>query len=158
MHTIDQTDARILSALMKDPRQSVVSLANHLGISRNTVQARLNQLDGKGVFSSYAASVNPTALGYPLVAFIHAHVQQRRLADIAAALQEIPEVVQAHGVTGPADILIRVVAEGAEDLFRVNSEILAIDGVERTDTSLAMSELIPFRIDPLLSPPAPSSM
>jgi len=60
-------------------------------------------------------------------------------------------VLEAFGVTGQADILARVVSEGAEDLFRINATILAIDGVERTDTSLAMHELIPFRIEPLLS-------
>ena len=51
---------------------------------------------------------------------------------------------------GAADLLLRVVALDAEDLFRINGKILACDGVERTDTALAMGELIPFRIQPLL--------
>ena len=37
------------------------------------------------------------------------------------------------------------------DLFRIDEEILAIDGVERTETSLAMGELIPYRLSPLLA-------
>ena len=47
-------------------------------------------------------------------------------------------------------LLLRVVALDAEDLFRINGKILACDGVDRTDTALAMGELIPFRIQPLL--------
>jgi hypothetical protein len=43
-----------------------------------------------------------------------------------------------------------VVARDAEDLFRINGKILACDGVERADTALAMGELIPFRVQPLL--------
>ena len=43
-----------------------------------------------------------------------------------------------------------MVALDAEDLFRINGKILACDGVDRTDTALAMSEMIPFRVQPLL--------
>ena len=46
-----------------------------------------------------------------------------------------------------------MVALDAEDLFRINGKILACDGVDRTDTALAMGELIPFRIQPLLERP-----
>ena len=63
---------------------------------------------------------------------------------------EIPEVIQAHGLSGAVDLLVRVVCRDAHDLFRIDRDILAIDGVERTETSLAMGELIPFRLRPLL--------
>ncbi|MGO2003547.1 Lrp/AsnC family transcriptional regulator, partial [Arthrobacter rhombi] len=88
--------------------------------------------------------------GYPLTSFVHIHVQQKKLGDITEALARIPEVVEAHGLSGTADILATVVARGAEDLFRVNGAILDIDGIERADTSLSMAELIPHRMLPLL--------
>ena len=47
-----------------------------------------------------------------------------------------------------------MVALDAEDLFRINGKILACDGVDRTDTALAMGELIPFRVQPLLERPS----
>ncbi len=150
MRLLDSTDTRLLLAMAKDPRRTVVALATALGISRNTVQARLTQLEKKSVFLSFERRISPAALGYPLMAFVHVHVQQQRLAEITAQLAGIPEVVEAHGLTGDADILLRVVAEDAEDLFRVNKAILAVPGVERCDTNLAMGELIPFRVSPLL--------
>ena len=150
MPSLDSTDTRLLLALAKDPRRTVVALAAVLGISRNTVQARLAQLEKKSVFLSFERRISPAALGYPLMAFVHVHVQQQRLSEITAQLALVPEVVEAHGLTGTADILLRVVAADAEDLFRVNKAILAIPGVERCDTNLAMGELIPFRVAPLL--------
>ena len=150
MRLLDSTDTRLLLAMVKDPRRTVVALATALGISRNTVQARLTQLEKKSVFLSFERRISPAALGYPLMAFVHVHVQQQRLVGITAELAGIPEVVEAHGLTGAADILLRVVAEDAEDLFRVNKAILAVSGVERCDTNLAMGELIPFRVSPLL--------
>lgn len=150
MQPLDGTDTRLLMALAQDPRRTVVALAQELGLSRNTVQARMNQLEKKSVFLSFDRRISPAALGYPLAAFIHIHVQQPKLEQITNELALIPEVLEAFGITGQADILARVVSTGAEDLFRINGKVLAIDGVERTDTSLAMHELVPFRIGPLL--------
>jgi DNA-binding Lrp family transcriptional regulator len=152
MQPLDGTDIRLLIALSRDARSTVVALAQQLGLSRNTVQARLAQLEAKNVFLTFERRISPAALGYPLRAFIHIHVQQRKLEQITAELVLIPELLEAFGVTGNADILAQVVSRSAEDLFRINSQVLAIDGVERTDTSLAMHELVPFRVGPLLRP------
>ena len=149
MHPVDATDTRILRALAVDPRRTVVALAQELGLSRNTVQARLSRLE-QHAFLAFDRRINPASLGYPLLAFITVHVQQRKLGPITEAIAQIPEVLEGHGLTGTADLLLRVVAVDAEDLFRINGKILACDGVERTDTALAMGELIPFRMDPLL--------
>jgi len=150
MPTFDATDARILLAMVEDPRQTVVAMAAELGLSRNTVQARMASLEKRAAFLNFDHRVSPAALGYPLTAFISVHVQQQKLGALASSLAAIPEVVEAHGLSGRADLLVRVVSTGAEDLFRINGTILACDGVERTETSLAMNELVPFRLTPLL--------
>jgi DNA-binding Lrp family transcriptional regulator len=150
MRALDGTDTRLLSALAQDPRQTVVALAQKLGLSRNTVQARMAQLEKKHAFLSFERRINPVSLGYPLMAFISVHVQQQKLGSLADDLASVPEILEGYGLTGSADLLLRVVALDAEDLFRINGKILACDGVERTDTALAMGELIPFRIRPLL--------
>ena len=150
MQALDGTDTRLLSAMAKDPRGTVVALAQKLGLSRNTVQARMAQLEKKHAFLSFERRINPAALGYPLLAFISVHVQQQKLGQLAVDLAEIPEILEAHGLTGSADLLLRVVALDAEDLFRINGKILGCDGVERTDTALAMQEMIPYRMQPLL--------
>jgi DNA-binding Lrp family transcriptional regulator len=150
MQALDGTDTRLLSALAQDPRRTVVALAQKLGLSRNTVQARMSQLEKKHVFLSFERRINPASLGYPLMAFISVHVQQQKLARLATELSDIPEILEGYGLTGSADLLLRVVALDAEDLFRINGKILACDGVDRTDTALAMGELIPFRVQPLL--------
>jgi DNA-binding Lrp family transcriptional regulator len=150
MQALDGTDTRLLSALARDPRRTVVALAQKLGLSRNTVQARMAQLEKKHVFLSFERRINPVSLGYPLMAFISVHVQQQKLGQLAHDLAGIPEILEGYGLTGSADLLLRVVALDAEDLFRINGKILACDGVDRTDTALAMGELIPFRIQPLL--------
>ena len=150
MHRLDETDTELLRALSTDPRSTFVALAQKLGLSRNTVQARMARLEDSNTFLSFDRRINPVALGYPLTAFIEVHVQQKRLAQIVAELAHIPEIVQAHGMSGTADLLVRVVCTDADDLFRIDGSILACEGVERTETSLAMGEVIPYRLEPLL--------
>ena len=151
MRTFDSTDRRILVALADDPRSTNVSLADRLGLSRNTVQARVAELERNGAFLSFERRISPTAAGYPLAAFVTVHVQQQKLAAIVEHLAGIPEIVQAHGLSGPSDLLLRVVCTDAEDLFRITGAIQSTDGVERAETSLDMGELIPYRLRPLLT-------
>lgn len=147
---VDPIDARLLLELTSHPRATTSGLADQVGISRNTAQARLLRLEQNGTVGSFERRISPAALGYPLTAFITTQVTQRKLGEVAEALAAIPEVLQVHGVSGPSDLLVHVVAAGAEDLYRIAGQILAVPGVERTNTDLAMHQLVDYRITPLL--------
>lgn len=151
MPSLDAIDLALLEALTEDPRGSYVALAERLGLSRNTVQAHMTSLEASGAFLPFDRRINPEQLGYPLSAFITVAVRQKEIARIVAKIAEIPEVLQALGMSGASDLMVQVVCTDAHDLFRIDGEILAIDGVERTETSLSMGELIPFRMGPLLA-------
>ena len=147
---LDATDLRLLLALAENPRATTVALADALRLSRNTVQARMAQLAAAGAFLPYDRCIDSGVAGYPLVAFTTLHVRQQMLAPIVEELATIPEIVQAHGLSGAADLLVRIVCRSAEDLFRVNARMLAVPGVERAETAMGISEVIPYRIGPLL--------
>jgi DNA-binding Lrp family transcriptional regulator len=150
MATLDRVDLALLDALADDHRATVVALAERLGLSRNTVQARMARLERSGVFLSYERAVSPAALGSPIEAMVSIIVHQAHLPRITEELARIPEVLQAHGLSGPVDLLARVAATDTQHLFDVDARILAIEGVERTETSLVMGEVIGYRVRPLL--------
>jgi DNA-binding Lrp family transcriptional regulator len=149
-HRIDPTDARLLLALAGQPRATAIALTGQTGLSRNTVQARLARLEDQGVLDSFERQIPPAILGYPLAAYITTQVTQRRLDEVAAALASIPEVLQVDGISGETDLLVHVAAADADDLYRIAGLVLAIPGVERTNTALVMRELVNYRITPLL--------
>jgi DNA-binding Lrp family transcriptional regulator len=150
MSSLDHVDLELLEALAADPRATVVALADRLGLSRNTVQARMSRLDRSGVFLSYERAISSAALGYPIEAFINVTVRQADLPRITSELQRVPEVVQAHGLSGQVDLLVRVACRDTQHLFDTDARILAIEGVERTETSLVMGEVIGHRVTPLM--------
>ncbi len=150
MSPLDRVDLELLAILAEDPRITIVALAERLGLSRNTIQARMARLEQTGVFLSYERSFSPEVLGFPLQAFVSIGLRQVDLPRIVNELSRIPEVVQAHGLSGSIDILARVACRDARHLFDTDARILAIEGVERTETSLAMGEIIPFRVAGLI--------
>ena len=150
MPKLDAIDLALLEALTEDPRGTYVALAQRLNLSRNTVQAHMTQLEASGAFLPFDRRINPEYLGYPLSAFIKVSMRQKEVAVIIPQIARIPEVLQAIGMSGASDLMVQVACTDAHDLFRIDSEILAIDGVERNETSLSMGELIPYRITPLL--------
>jgi DNA-binding Lrp family transcriptional regulator len=150
MADVDATDARILLALGQDPRASVMALSQQLGLARNTVQARLTRLERDGVLAPLDRRVRPEALGYRLGAYVTVQVAQRGLAEVSEALADIPEVIEVIGLSGVVDLLVHVVARDADDLWRINEHLLAIPGVQRIDTALAMRRFVEHRVAPLL--------
>ncbi|AUN41823.1 Lrp/AsnC family transcriptional regulator [Tsukamurella tyrosinosolvens] len=147
---LDALDARILLALNENPRATVVAVAEHTGLARNTVQARINKLEQSGALQPFERRIDPAALGHPLSAFILTRVTQRKLDDIVTALSDIPQVIEVHGLGGVTDLLIHVVATEADNLYQVAGRILQIDGVEQTTTALVMRKFIDRRLTQLL--------
>ncbi|WP_307316539.1 Lrp/AsnC family transcriptional regulator [Microbacterium sp. SORGH_AS_0421] len=150
MSKLDAVDLDLLRALSADPRATVVALAEKLGLSRNTVQARMSRLERGGVFLSYERTLSAGALGFPIEAFLQVTVRQAELPVIRAELAKVPEVLQAHGLSGQVDLLVRVACRDTQHLFDTDARILAIEGVERTETSLVMGEVIGYRVGPLM--------
>lgn len=150
MRNYDRVDLDLLRVLVAQPRASVVTLAEKLGVARNTVHAHLSKLESPGYLFGLDRRVDPALLGHPLTAFMSVQVTQRQLRHSVEALARIPEVIQATGMSGAADLLVVVACRDVDHLFRVDAEILDIDGVERTETSISMGDLIPYRTLPLI--------
>ena len=152
MQLLDQTDRRILLALSTAAKRTGSAIATTLGLGRNTVQSRMTRLENE-VLDSIDRRIPPDALGYGLLSFVELHVDQRQLTAIVQKLETIPQVLEAHGLTGSADILVRLAAADAEELFKVHGQLLNIEGVTRADSALSMAELIPYRTSKLLEQP-----
>ena len=148
---LDRTDARLLLELQHHPRATVMTLATTLRLSRNTVHARLARLERAGVLNPLRPGVEPGMLGYPLTAFVKIEVVQQMLRKVGEALAEMPEVVEVAGVSGSTDLIVRIVAVDADDMYRIAGMILAKPGIVRTETSLVMRRIVDYRLEPLLT-------
>ena len=137
-----------------DPRVGVLEASRRLGVARGTVQARLDKLASSGVITSWGPDLSPAALGYPVTAFLTLEIRQEAGEGsghdlVGTHLAEIPEVLEAHTITGPGDLLVRVVAESNADLQRVIDRVLAQPAIVRSSTVIALATQVPYRVLPL---------
>ncbi|HEY2551830.1 MAG TPA: Lrp/AsnC family transcriptional regulator [Streptosporangiaceae bacterium] len=147
---IDELDARLIGLLTAEPRVGVLEASRRLRVARGTVQARLDRMQARGVITGYGPDIDHAAIGYPVTAFVTLEIRQAGGHDpVAARLALIAEVLEVHTVTGPGDMLCRVVARTNADLQRVIDAIVDVPGVLRTSTVIALAAPVPYRAVPL---------
>ena len=148
---LDALDARIVELLEAEPRIGVLEMSRRLAVARGTVQARLDKLIARGAIKGFGPEVIPEAIGYGVMSFVTLEISQRYGHQaVADHLAEIPEVLEAHTITGSGDVLCRIVARSNADLQRVIDQIVGYEGIVRASTIIALAELIPYRTLPLV--------
>jgi DNA-binding Lrp family transcriptional regulator len=156
---IDELDSRLIALLTDQPRIGVLELSRRLRVARGTVQSRLDRLTERGVISGFGPEISPRELGFGVTAFVTLEIQQRYGHDpVAAHLSAIPEVLEAHTITGSSDLLCRIVARSNADLQRVIDGIVSYEGIRRASTVIALAEQIPYRTFPLVRSAAEATL
>jgi DNA-binding Lrp family transcriptional regulator len=149
---IDQLDSAILHLFAAEPRIGVLEASRRLQVARGTVQARLDRMERAGVVRGWGPDVDPDAMGYPVTAFVTLEISQGGGHDpVAEHLATVPEVLEAHTVTGPGDVWCRVVARSNADLQRVLDAMASFPGIERSATMITLATQIEYRVLPLVS-------
>ncbi|GAA4413791.1 Lrp/AsnC family transcriptional regulator [Actinokineospora soli] len=146
----NRLDLRVIRELVASPRVGITDLAQRLGVARNTAHARVARLERRGVVGQRGRSVDYTALGVEVTAFVTIQVAQGRLKSAVEDLVTLPYVLEAHGIAGDGDLLVRVAARNTRHLHEVINGVLACRGVIRSTTAVAMTEQIAYRVAPLL--------
>jgi len=149
---IDALDARLIALLRAEPRVGVLEASRRLGVARGTVQARLDRLVSRSVVRGFGPEVDPAALGYVVTAFVTLEISQPLgHSALTGHLDGVPEVLEAHTITGTGDVLVRVVARSNADLQRVIDAIVTGDAIVRSSSVIVLETQIPYRVDPLVS-------
>jgi DNA-binding Lrp family transcriptional regulator len=152
MPSLDDLDSRIVLLFAAEPRIGVLEASRRLSVARGTVQARLDRLERSGVITGWAPSVDASAVGFPVAAFATLEITQGRgHGPVAEHLRKIPEVLEAHTITGAADMIVRLVARSNADLQRVIDLVVSAPSVSRASTVIVLASEIPLRMAPLVA-------
>jgi DNA-binding Lrp family transcriptional regulator len=149
---LDELDIRLIQELAARPRASHLELARRIGVSRATVHARLAKLTRRGVITGFGPELDPRALGYDVQAFVTLGIAQGRLDEVAGVLRAVPQVLEAHGITGAGDVHCRVVAHTHEQLQDILIQLNRSASVVRSNSVISLSQLVGYRTLSLLEP------
>jgi Lrp/AsnC family transcriptional regulator, leucine-responsive regulatory protein len=137
---IDDTDARILDLLHRDGRESYAEVGQAVGMSGPSAHERVKKLEARGVIRGYAALVEPTLLGYGVLAFCFIKQVPGTIAtDLTGNFAEIDEIEECHHIAGESDYLLKVRSTDTRHLERVLHKIQAVPHVFTTETQVVFS-------------------
>lgn len=149
---IDGKDKRILEMLRRNARTPFLEMARELGVSGATVHERVRNLEKVGVIRGFSADIDYKRLGYGVTAVVSVVLEHPDLdlGRLREGISSIPEITEAHNLTGDADLLLTVRTrdmDGLRDLL--TGRVQNLPGVRRMSTALVLDSPVKPRGPPL---------
>ncbi|MEI9985718.1 MAG: Lrp/AsnC family transcriptional regulator [Aliidongia sp.] len=137
--TIDPTDEALLRLLRDNARLPTAELARLLKLSRTTVQSRLERLERHGVIEGYTVRLAQPFARSLIRAQVLITVVPKSAARAEAGLRRISQITALYSVSGMYDMIALVEAISVEQMDQAIDEIGALEGIERTVSSIILS-------------------
>ena len=134
---MDDTARKLIGLLRDNARASVASLAKALGVSRGTVQNRIDRLIDRGTIQGFTVRAKPDSASIRAVMMLG--VEGERSDQILKILRGFPEVSVVHSTNGRWDMVVELQTDDLTTFDRVLHRIRQIAGVSGSETSLLLS-------------------
>lgn len=136
---MDETDTRLISALRHDARASLSDLSLRLGLSRTTVRARMEKLQGRGEIVGFSVVLREDTLRDPVRGLMMIAIEGRGTEKIIRHLQGMSAVRAVHSTNGRWDVIAEIGTDTLESFDAVLFAIRRLEGVTSSETSLLLS-------------------
>jgi Lrp/AsnC family leucine-responsive transcriptional regulator len=142
---LDRIDRQMLEEVQRDARLTTAELAARVALSPSPCWRRLKRLESAGLIRGYRAQLDADRLGWGVTAFVHIMIERHDTelgAKFEKAVQEVPEIVACHNVSGQYDFLLQVVACDLKSFGEfARSTIRALPGVKEMSSSFSLREV-----------------
>jgi len=135
---VDELDLRILSLLQKNSRLSYREIARELKVAVGTVYNRVKRMEEEGIIKGFSPVLDYEKLGFGLTAVIGIKAQGRKIIEIEREIAKKNQVIIVYDITGEFDIVVVAKFRDRADMNHFVKWLLSLDGVEKTNTSVAM--------------------
>lgn len=135
----DATDTALLTLLRANAREPAASLARKLGLARSSVQARIARLERLGIIQGYTLRQDQGS-SRMIRAYVLLSTNPKLLTRIVAEVKRMAEVESLSAISGTYDMMAVIAAQSVQDIDRVLDQLGQLQGVERTMSSLVLSD------------------
>lgn len=141
---LDELDLQILDLLIKDCRTPYLEIARICHVSGGTIHVRMKKMEDMGIIKGSRIILNLPKLGYDVCCFVGIYVDKTSSFNaVFDQMSTIKEVVELHLTTGNYSMFAKIVCTNISDLQDVLlNKINNIDGIQRTDTFVSLSQPI----------------
>ena len=141
--TLDRLDWGILEVLQRNARISNTELGKQIGLSQPAVTARIKRLEEQGVIEGYSARINPGLVGRGIAAIVRIRTTHAEIKRCLSAFETMPEIVEAHRITGEDCFMVRIVVE---EMTQLEAAIDALARFGPVTTSVVLASYPPKTI------------
>lgn len=141
MNGLDDLDLRLIGLLRDDGRLPTATLARRLGVSRGTIQNRMDRLMREGVILGFAARLRSEAARGAVRAIVCVELRSADMRAVVAALRRMPDVGRVHSTNGRWDLVAEIDTATLASLDATLTAIRALKAVANSETSILLAEL-----------------
>ena len=141
MHIYDALDRQLIAVLREDGRAPISKLAEILGVSRATVQNRLDRLISSGAVLGFTIRAREDHGADAVRAIMMIEVRGRSTTAVIRHLRGLPELRQLHSTNGKWDLIAELTATSLTEFDRVLREVRGVDGITNSETSILLSSV-----------------
>lgn len=135
---MDGTDQKLVALLKQDGRASVTTLAGEVGVSRVTIQTRLDRMRRDGTIRRFTIELGQVGIDDLIHAIMMVEVKGAQTASVIKQLRRMPEVVDLHTTNGVWDLVAQIETVSLPDFDRVLRQVREVQGVTGSETSLLL--------------------
>lgn len=141
MMGLDDLDTRLIGLLRADSRMPTATLAKHLGVSRGTVQNRIDRLTREGILLGFTVRLRNDEIGAGVRAIMAIELRAAEARRVVAGLKRMPEVLRVHSTNGRWDMIAELATPDLAALDAALTAIRAMPAVANSETSILLAEL-----------------
>jgi Lrp/AsnC family transcriptional regulator len=141
---MDHTDLKILAILQEDASLSVAEVANRVNLSQTPAWRRIQRLEERGVIERRVAILNPESIGLGLSVFVEIETGDHSaewLQRFAAAVSEMPEVMEVYRMAGDVDYLLRIAISDMAAYDRFYKKLIELVPLKNVTSRFAMERV-----------------
>jgi len=138
-----ELDSRLIQLLTQNARLSNSELSRRLGVSRSTIQSRIERLEQTGVIQGYTLKLNPKSDKNVVQAHVSISVAPKLQAAVERNLLKLRGVGTLFTTSGADDLIAIVQADSTAELDQCLDSIRDTDGVLDTRSAIVLSTRTP---------------
>lgn len=137
---LDDKGRLLVAALKRNARESLVSLARRIDLSRSATQERLRRLEREGVIAGYTVKLGKTETPATAAQLSITFAPGKTCQQVVPQLRPISEIVSCTSLAGPIDLMLRVECSSNAALETIRRRIAAIPGIAAVSTHVVLEE------------------
>jgi Lrp/AsnC family leucine-responsive transcriptional regulator len=145
MDKIDRYDRILLQTLQENGRASNVELSDKASLSAPQCFRRVRNLETEGIIRGYAAQIDPSKVGFGVVAFVNLNIdreQFKQVRELEQAIRKFPEILECYTISGDFDYLLKVVATDLKSLSNfLTDRLMQVRGVSGVRSMVCLEEI-----------------